>query len=193
MDNLNEKYKDLIIQGKDLFWKYGIKKVSVEEICEKAGTSRVTFYKYFKNKEQLAWYILKEILDNSFAEYEEIMNSDENFEFKVKQLIHFKIKNTGDLSYEFLNDINSNDFPTIIKLIEEMRRNSMQMLENNFREAQWNGFIRKDLKIEFLMYFINKMQELIYDPKLKNIYPDTGEMISELIQFLFYGIMPRKI
>ncbi|MFW5821233.1 MAG: TetR/AcrR family transcriptional regulator [Bacteroidota bacterium] len=192
MDNINEKYKDIVNQGKDLFWKYGIKKVTVEEICAKAGTSRVTFYKYFDNKEQLAYYILKNLLDESIKEFEEIMNSAEPFETKVKQVIHFKIKNTGRISYEFLSDIQNADYPQIVRLINQTKVDTMKILEDHFREAQWNGFIRKDVKMEFILYFINKMQELVYDPQLEKLYPDTGALVSELIRFFFYGILPEK-
>jgi len=192
MDNINEKYKDIVSQGKDLFWKYGIKRVTVEEICNKAGTSRVTFYKYFDNKEQLAYYILKKLLDESIKEFEDIMNSDESFETKVKQVIHFKLKNTGQLSYEFLNDIQNADYPEIVGLINQTTMDTMKILEDHFREAQWNGFIRKDVKMEFILYFINKMQELVYDPQLEKLYPDTGALVSELIRFFFYGILPEK-
>jgi hypothetical protein len=46
--------------------------------------------------------------------------------------------------------------------------------------------------MEFLIYFLNKIQELVYDPNLERLYNDTGELVSELIQFFFYGILPRS-
>ena len=54
MQNVNRKYDDIMSTGKDLFWKYGIRRVTVEEICEKSNVSKMTFYKYFPNKETLA-------------------------------------------------------------------------------------------------------------------------------------------
>ena len=55
MDNLttNPKYLDIFKTAKDLFWKYGIKRVSIEEICKEAKVSKMTFYKFFPNKIEL--------------------------------------------------------------------------------------------------------------------------------------------
>ena len=192
MDNLNEKYREIVNQGKILFWKHGIKKVTVEEICEKAGTSRVTFYKYFQNKEQLAYSILKSIIDGSFREYRDIMESDENFQVKVRQTIKFKMKYSSQMSHELLNDIMGGDFPDILKLITDAREKSFRMVQDDYSKAQKDGNIRKDVKIEFVLYFLNKMQEMISDPELEKVYPDTGELISELIRFFFYGLLPRN-
>ena len=52
------KVSQIMLAAKDLFWKFGIRKVSIEEICSKANVSKVTFYKYFENKIDLAIFIL---------------------------------------------------------------------------------------------------------------------------------------
>ncbi len=56
MSNLenNEKYKDILETGQELFWKFGFRRVTIEEICKEAGISKMTFYKYFSNKMDLA-------------------------------------------------------------------------------------------------------------------------------------------
>ncbi|RKY44359.1 MAG: TetR/AcrR family transcriptional regulator, partial [Candidatus Neomarinimicrobiota bacterium] len=40
-----KKIDKIVETGKKLFYRYGIKKVSVEEICKEAGVSKATFYK----------------------------------------------------------------------------------------------------------------------------------------------------
>lgn len=192
MDALNDKYKEIVKKGKKLFWKYGIKKVTVEEICNEAGTSRVTFYKYFTNKEDLLYNILKELTDESLKEYREIMESDTVFEQKVKQTILLKIKNTDRISHELLNDVYSGDFPKIKNYMQKVSKESFSMIEDDYRKAQEKGYIRNDLKIEFIMYMLNRMQEIVSNPHLESLYHDSGELISELINYFFYGILPRN-
>ena len=62
MDAKTKKQDQIIQAGRHLFWKYGMKRVSIEEICREAGVSKMTFYKYFANKTALALYILKTVL-----------------------------------------------------------------------------------------------------------------------------------
>ena len=40
----NKKKQSIIKASRDLFMRYGIKRVTVEEICETAGVSKMTFY-----------------------------------------------------------------------------------------------------------------------------------------------------
>ena len=44
--------------AKTLFWKYGMARVTVEEICREAGVSKMTFYRNFKNKNEVAKQVL---------------------------------------------------------------------------------------------------------------------------------------
>lgn len=192
MDNINEKYKDIVEKAKELFWKFGIKKVSVEEISTAAGTSRVTFYKYFSNKEELALHILKEITNEAMAEYQDILSADEKFEEKVEKMILLKMEGSANMSHEMLNDVYSGDFPSILQFLYKTSAESLAMIEESFRKAQEDGYLRQDLKIEFIMYMLNKMQELISDPALEGHYKDSGEMVTEMINYFFYGILPRN-
>ena len=34
MNESNVKYQDIVSTARDLFWKFGIKRVSIEEICK---------------------------------------------------------------------------------------------------------------------------------------------------------------
>lgn len=192
MENVNDKYLAIITAGKNLFWKHGIKKVSVEEICKKAGTSRVTFYKYFPNKTDLALHLLNEIIDRAFKDYDEIMKSDLSFEQKVEGTIQLKLEGTRDFSMEFLHDIYSGEFPELSDFFMKTVQKSMKNIKDDYTEAQKDGLIRKDIKIEFILYFMNHLQNMISDPELEDLYDSTADLAGELVRFFFYGIMPRK-
>jgi AcrR family transcriptional regulator len=59
----NKKYQDLLNTARELFFKHGTKRVTIEEICEKADVSKMTFYKFFRNKEDLGIRMLSQISD----------------------------------------------------------------------------------------------------------------------------------
>ena len=40
----------------ELFYRYGIKKATVEDICSRANVSKMTFYRNFKDKNEMAFY-----------------------------------------------------------------------------------------------------------------------------------------
>ena len=51
--NHNKKIQQLVTTAQELFMRHGIRRVTVEEICSEANISKMTFYKYFKNKIEL--------------------------------------------------------------------------------------------------------------------------------------------
>ncbi len=99
------KYLSIKSAGRKLIWKHGIRRINVDDICSEAGVSRMTFYKYFRNKNELALDVLQTFYDESMKRYEEIMKSEVEFPEKARQLILMKIEGTNDLSKEFVTDI----------------------------------------------------------------------------------------
>jgi len=65
MPKNNIKYQAIFKTGKVLFWKHGIKRVTIEEICTEADVSKMTFYKFFPNKIELAKKLIQQILGKS--------------------------------------------------------------------------------------------------------------------------------
>ena len=59
-------------------------------------------------------------------------------------------------------------------------------------EAQKKGEIRSDIKPEFIHYFLNHMFTLAEDENLARLYDSPQDLIMELTNFFFYGILPRE-
>ncbi|MCK4464396.1 MAG: TetR/AcrR family transcriptional regulator, partial [Bacteroidales bacterium] len=78
----NQKFQQIITTAKNLFWKFGIKRVSIEEICREANVSKMTFYKHFSNKPELVKYIINKITSEALAKYKNIMSQDVSFSEK---------------------------------------------------------------------------------------------------------------
>lgn len=189
--NMNKKKEQILVTGKELFWKYGIRRVTVEEICSRSGVSKMTFYKHFSNKNDLVKQILDTFFNKSMARYREIMSSEMQYKDKVADLYRIKLDATSDISHEFLDDyLNSGD-TDLMNFINNKIDENFRIILNDFIEAQKNGDIRKDIKPEFINFFLDHMVELIKDPLLNKIYSDAQEMILELMNFFFYGILPR--
>src|SRR4051794_889117 len=83
----SKKEAQLLATAEDLFKRYGIKRVSVTEICAAAGVSKVTFYKFFPDKVALAKRVLDDLGDRNLARIDEIEARDVPFPEKVAALI----------------------------------------------------------------------------------------------------------
>jgi len=192
-DTSAPKREVILKTGKELFWKYGYKRVTIEEVCKEAGISKMTFYKYFSNKIDLVKTIMDEILHVSLDKYKKIMASDIPYPEKVVALIHLKRDQVDHMSSEFFKDYVQSGDPELISYLEQLSGESMQMFLDDFKKAQKNGDIRKDLKIEFIMYIMNHLVEMAREDALLNMYDEPQDLVMEITNFLFYGILNREV
>ena len=193
MDSIDDqKLKEIVIAAKKLFWKFGFKRVTIEEVCREANVSKMTFYKHFKNKMELIKYLLNFIFEKSIKKYRQIMDSNIPFPEKVQKTLDLKMEQSQDISNEFMDDYIRHADSEMLEFLNQMKTKNLTMIVNDYSEAQRKGEIRKDIKIEFILYFLNHMFEMTQDENLEKMYPNPQDLIMELTSFFFYGILPRK-
>jgi len=185
------KRQNIVQTASELFFKHGIRRIAVQEICEKAGASKMTFYKYFKNKTDLVMIIMQQMLDDSMEEYHEIMKRDLPYPEKVILMIQLKMKATEKFSAEFYNDLMTMKDPDIMTLFGRARQEGLTIVLQDFLKAQENGDIRAGIKPEFINYIMDHLIEMAEDPRVKQIFDSPQAIISELTNFFFYGILAR--
>jgi AcrR family transcriptional regulator len=189
----NEKHRQITRTGKDLFFRFGIKRVTVEEICKEANVSKMTFYKHFRNKSELVKGIINLIVSEGLEQYRKVMNNpDTSFEEKVRLTIKMKMDGTGEIGDEFLDEYIIHHDPELAEFIHEQMNRVLNEVLNDYIKAQKRGEIRSDMKPEFILYFLNHIFELLKDKQLLMLYEHPREAVMELVNFFFYGIMNRK-
>ena len=192
MVNKGKKYYDIVTTAKDLFWKHGFKRVTVEEICTRSNVSKMTFYKYFPNKTELAIQIIKNMFDENIKKINELMLSDISFEEKMKLQVKMKLEATNDISEEFVKDVYGDNDSEVKRYWEKMANDAIDIVINHYREAQIKGWMRKDIKIDFIIYVINKFFEFVNDDYLISKYDTMQDLIVEINKFFLYGILPYE-
>ena len=192
MESIDDrKLREIMIASKKLFWKFGFKRVTIEEVCREANVSKMTFYKHFKNKKDLITHLINFIMDKAMMKYDDIMDSDIPFTEKVIKTLDLKMEQTQDMSNEFFNDYVRHADSEMIDLLQQKRNEMMDSILNDYIEAQKMGNIRKDIKPEFILYFLNQSVEMMKDEQLEKMYDNPQDMIMEFTNFFFYGVLPR--
>ncbi len=182
----------LLKTGKMLFWKHGFRRVSVDEICKEAGVSKMTFYRCFENKIELAKIIFSEMARGGVEKFYEIINSDLSASEKLRKMLLLKMDNTNDISREFIMDFYNSPDTDLQKFVTTVTRTSWDEIINGFRYSQEMGWFRKDFKPEFLFYIAQKISPMVADEELLKYYSNPQELIMEFANFFFYGISPYE-
>ena len=187
------KQKQLRITARSLFWKHGIKRVTIEEICQQASVSKATFYKFFKNKNALILHMLNYLFEEALSEYTTISTSNSPYPAKVEAIISMKIKIAKEMSAELFSELYVYPDPEIQKFLVEASNNTMQLVLNDLKSAQLKGEIRKELKPEFIMWYLNKLVDLVKDETLFQFFDNTDDIIKAVLTMFYQGIVsPEK-
>ncbi|WP_423127527.1 TetR/AcrR family transcriptional regulator [Gaoshiqia sp. Z1-71] len=188
----NQKYHDLVQTARNLFWKHGFRRVSIEEICKKAGVSKMTYYRFFPNKIELAKTVFDGVVEEGRQKFKELMASDIPASEKIRGMILMKEESTHDISKEFLEDFYLGTQPELKAYVEEITRKVWDEMLYDFKKAQQEGVFRSDFKPEFLIHVSFKIVDMMKDENLLKLYGSPQELIMEYANFVSYGISNRE-
>ncbi len=177
---------------KILLWENGINKTSVIDICNAANISRMSFYREFENKNEIVNEIISEFYKEAIDLQISILNKPIPFLERINELIYTKIEFIKGMKRELLKEILHQKNPELKLLLDKQRQIGLDYLLYQIKLEQKKGNFRKELNLEFIMYYINKITEFMFDPELIRIYPDTSELIREINKVFYFGILERN-
>ena len=186
------KKEQLEITAKDLFWKHGFKKVSIDEICKKSNVSRKTFYTFYENKNALVIFIFHDTIENIKAINNQIFEADIPFTEKLEQMLIRKIKMSESLSLEFIEDFYNPDAGEIFNFFQKFMDDTLYSTREFLRKAQEKGEMNPNLNLDYVIWIMQKVMELCSSSELISMFPTAESMTRQIAESMLYGIMPVK-
>lgn len=177
--------KELIINtARDLFTKYGYKKVSMDEIALEANVTKKTIYSYFTDKDTLFMYFINEEIENVKNEFEIIEKKNIPFVEKVSTSIYNMLlfrKNSiliSNVSKEAKNNIQQsinflkvyND--SILNYIEEKINNEIKLGNIKKCDAHLTAFIIYKMYVSLLFEYDKDINEKQVTKEVTSILKD---------------------
>jgi AcrR family transcriptional regulator len=188
----SKKQRDILQTSKELFWKHGFKRVTIEEICEKANVSKMTFYRFYPNKLELAKSVFDMVIDNVIEDFRVLMQKKIPASEKMKGMLQMKFEGTNDISKEFLMDFYNNPDLEVSNYIEKRTNEVWIEIIEDFRRGQQEGWLRKDFKPEIILLFSQKIMEVVKDENILKLYNSPQDLIMEIANLFTYGIAPHE-
>lgn len=146
----DEKRGQIFAAAQELFGRYGFKRVTIEEVAERAGVSKVTIYTYFKSKSGLIRELVAETYRARKTAIEALIHSDVPFPDKVNALVLQKSDASASDSGEFLRQIVEHP-AWRNQPVEELDALITELMEQGKRE----GFVSKDAPLRALRLYID--------------------------------------
>ena len=184
------KKSSIVEAGRKLFFKYGFRRVSIGEICKEAKVSRVTYYKYFPDKESLFKSLVDELYAVNMSKFKELIQGNASFESAAKEMFFFKMDTMCRTGDEFIKDLLSFEKDTALgKYFQDKNEESFLFMKKIYREAQRKCEIRPNIKIELILSYFEYMRGFFNDGNVLRLYKDRTRMYKEFFNLIFYGII----
>lgn len=182
----NPKYQDIMKAAKEVFSLYGFKKASVEDVCKRADVAKMTFYKFFKNKTQLAEAIVEEFIAHQIENLERLTKEAPPYHEKLRRLIVMKIEEIKSLGTLFFDDLIAD--PELAAYLQKRSRENIKYTLDLLAEGQGEGYIRGDISQQLFVIILSNLQELVNNDSFRALFPDMEDRSREITRLLFHGI-----
>jgi AcrR family transcriptional regulator len=183
----------IVEKAQELFFRYGLKSVTMDDIASNLGASKKTIYQYFKDKDHLVDAVVQREIEQDMNECTLIASSCENAVQEV-----FK---GFDMLQEMLTTMN----PAIIfemqkyhpeaykKMNAHKNKFFVNIMKENLRKGIAEGNYRADLKVEIMARFRIESIFLGFNPDvfMQGKYT-LLEVEMELMEHFLYGICTPK-
>lgn len=144
-----DQKRNIIKTAGELFFRLGIRSVSIDDICREIGMSKKTFYVYFESKDALVEQLLHANLDYIAGKMEELVKL-QDFKQLVKVFIKRQqaekndVRRVPQLVYDLKKYYPRQFADFQLKCFETQKTYIIRYLE----QGQQDGFVRTDLDLE---------------------------------------------
>ncbi|MCP4551500.1 MAG: TetR/AcrR family transcriptional regulator [Bacteroidetes bacterium] len=190
---MNNKELNILERSFLLFQKYGIKSVTMDDICSEIGISKKTVYQYFSDKAAL----VKKIIENEFCRISEsidrIMNDNIN---AIEQLIALnQFLNSEHKAYKpaMVFDLRKY-FPEIYYSIKKKKRDhTLKAILSNLKKGKKEGLYRLEMDDQIIAKLYVFRIENIMENDIFSFEEMTSEkFVNEIFNFHIHGIINEK-
>lgn len=192
---MEEKRQLIVERTFDLFYRYGIKSVSMDDIARELGMSKKTLYQHVKDKGEL----VDEVIDymRSFMEefisvfYDDSLNAIQQHKVYWQKL-DSKFVNCKP---NFLFDLRKY-YPSVLQNINDWKRKAIYESNlANLEQGKREGVYRADLNSQIISKLLVGYQIFIFDPAnelFSEVDIAEAQTFEQVYSYHFFGICTPK-
>lgn len=144
----------IIAKAGDLFFQYGIKSVSMDELASSLGISKRTIYENFKDKEDILSSLLVSLRDARRKVFDSLISDRNNVVEIFIRIIEIQ-QSTPICNLKFFEDIQKY-YPEANRNIEADKEKNKEFLVNFLQKGIEQGYIREDLNVEVIAFLVEQ-------------------------------------
>lgn len=186
--------EEKILKGsEELFFKYGIRSVTMDDIARHLGMSKKTIYLYYKEKDEIVYKLMKADITNHERDIKIIYEKAGNVVEEVFALMRHMADIFSKVNPLVFYDLQKY-YPETWKLMKSFKIEYVQkMVEASLEKGIKDGYVRPDVNVKIMARLRMEEVELAFNPNAFS--PDKFKIIDvhlALAEHFLYGVCTLK-
>ena len=179
----------LLSEIEGLFFQFGIRGITMDDISRELGKSKKTLYKYFESKEELIKELLILRLGSDAMKIQEVIDSQLNAidkMFTISKEITSKMK---QMNPSLMSDLKKH-YRATWEIIEKYKDEFIfKMVLDNIKQGQVEGIYRNDFDQNLVAkFYIGHIEALLIEDPLNSEMIDFVHFHNEMLIYHLRGI-----
>jgi len=190
---MEEREVYIIEKAGELFKKYGIKSVSMDDIAQHLAISKKTLYNYFCDKAELVKKVVREYNCKNDIRFDEVINQKLNAIDKLLEVSRYLIEMLKEINPVIMYDLRKY-YPELMKeLVDDRRDHIFENIKSNIEKGISEGLYRDDMDIDIIAtIYVSRMEGAIFEGKSFKIEYDQAKYFKEFFTYHIRGIASAK-
>jgi AcrR family transcriptional regulator len=193
MEQVVETRNRIREQAKQLYFKYGIRSVSMDDIAVGLGMSKKTIYQYFADKDELVDAIVEDDIKEARSDCQECFVQSTNAVEEIFLTLDRMLEHLGQLNPTILYDLHKFHFQSFRKFQEHKNSFLLEIIRKNLERGKEEGLYREDINIDILSRFRLESMMIAFNME---IFPQTKYSIVDvtmaIIENFTFGVVSPK-
>jgi TetR/AcrR family transcriptional regulator, cholesterol catabolism regulator len=185
--------RKILEASKELFFRYGIKSITMDDISRNLGMSKKTIYQFFPDKNQLVLELTGFVLEENDKEFCGINEKAENPVEEIIELMKHMESMFSKMNPVLFYDMMKYHRESWDRFRTFKQSKITSMVEENLRKGVESGLYRKDINIKILAKMRVEMVEMALN---QEIFPsdkfNIAEVQKQFIESFLYGVCTLK-
>lgn len=190
---MSQEIEDIVTKAHELFMKFGIKSVSMDDIARELGVSKRTLYQHVSDKNELVLQVVdfeSRCLSEKWSKTRFAnMNAIEEMIALQKQVVEIQLNKNHSVEFDL-----KKYYPAVFKkLIEKHRVRIFESSLENMLKGKKEGFYRDKLNAKAIaMLMVSRAES---NMEFAGIVQDKSELptlIREVFEYHLRGICSKK-
>jgi TetR/AcrR family transcriptional regulator, cholesterol catabolism regulator len=174
---MDEKGQKIISGAADIFMKFGVKSLTMDDVAKHLGVSKKTLYLYVTDKDDLVdksvtSFCAREDRDITAICAKGLNAIDENFE-----IMHWVLSVLHQIHPAVSFDIEKYHPDVFKKMVAHRQERIYSCIFHNLKKGQKEGFFRKDLNADIIAKLYIGRIDRLFD---QNLFPITQYKIADV-------------